>query len=244
MNKTLIAIPCYNEEESLPGVLRSISALSNVVVCVINDGSTDNTAAAFEKSASGGELLLDYSVNLGISSALVGAASLSIKLEIRQLLQCDGDGQHPLNSLADVLNFANELHINGIHDFVVIGSRFLDDSPMHGTTRLRIMGSKILRFLLNSLYQTKFTDPTSGLRLYSGTAISLICTDYPLDWPEPIFIGRLQKSNIPIFERSTEMAVREHGISKIRGIGSAFYMIKMVVLIISDRIWWTGGRNN
>ena len=47
MSRTLVFIPAWNEESSLPGVLEEAhAALADVDLLVVDDGSTDGTAAA------------------------------------------------------------------------------------------------------------------------------------------------------------------------------------------------------
>jgi glycosyltransferase involved in cell wall biosynthesis len=69
--KLIVQIPCYNEEATLPLVVRSIPrsipGIDEVAVLVIDDGSTDRTAAV------AAELGVDYLVahqdNRGLAAA-------------------------------------------------------------------------------------------------------------------------------------------------------------------------------
>jgi hypothetical protein len=176
---------------------------------------------------------------LGISAAVSAGVTLANHYDFEVVLQCDGDGQHTGNSVQVLIDRALELRSRGITDFVLLGSRFTGAQTNHGTSISRIFGSRILRLLLKILYREKFTDPTSGLRIYSGRALKLLQYDYPQEWPEPIFLGRLTKSQIEVHEVAVSMAIRDSGESKIRGFGSVIYMLKVVTLIIADRLFWT-----
>jgi len=51
--KLVINIPCYNEEKTLPLVLRElpkkIKGVSEIIVQIVDDGSTDKTVAVAKK---------------------------------------------------------------------------------------------------------------------------------------------------------------------------------------------------
>jgi dolichyl-phosphate beta-glucosyltransferase len=51
MQEVCIVIPCYNEEQRLPGddLLSFLEAEPSITLCVVNDGSTDGTLAALER---------------------------------------------------------------------------------------------------------------------------------------------------------------------------------------------------
>ena len=64
-NAPLVIIPAYNEEASISKVILSIKRHAPLVdILVINDGSTDSTAARVSAT---GSLLLDLKRNEGIS---------------------------------------------------------------------------------------------------------------------------------------------------------------------------------
>lgn len=66
--KTIIIIPAFNEEESLPGVVRDIRThLAAVDILVVNDGSRDGTA---QLARALHVKVLDLPFNLGIGGAM------------------------------------------------------------------------------------------------------------------------------------------------------------------------------
>jgi len=220
-------------------VFDSLVHLHETSICLIDDGSTDGTYAEFESIRRPHDYAMRFPVNLGISAAVSAGATLASYHDFEVVLQCDGDGQHTGDGVQILINHARKLRTDGILDFVLIGSRFTGTESLHGTSITRIFGSKILRLLLRVLYRRKFTDPTSGLRIYSGRALKLLQHDYPQEWPEPIMLGRLTKSQIEVHEVPVGMATRDFGESKIRGFGSAMYMVKVVTLILADKLFWT-----
>ncbi|HVL51806.1 MAG TPA: glycosyltransferase, partial [Actinomycetota bacterium] len=66
--RTLIIIPAFNEEASLPGVLRSLREdVPQHDVLVVDDGSTDST---FTIARSAGIAVARLPFNLGVGGAL------------------------------------------------------------------------------------------------------------------------------------------------------------------------------
>jgi glycosyltransferase involved in cell wall biosynthesis len=66
--KTLIIVPAYNEEESLPGVIRDLRENIRLAdILVVNDGSKDATARIAQAV---GVAVLNLPFNLGIGGAM------------------------------------------------------------------------------------------------------------------------------------------------------------------------------
>ncbi len=68
MSGTLVFIPAWNEEASLPGVLSDAhDALPGIDVLVIDDGSTDGTAAV---AAAAGADVVSFGENRGLRAGI------------------------------------------------------------------------------------------------------------------------------------------------------------------------------
>jgi glycosyltransferase involved in cell wall biosynthesis len=242
-NSITIVVPCYNEEFSISHVIRDLIQIANAEICVVNDGSKDGTSASIPSGLGTEITLIEFAINLGISEAVRAGALHSRESGRDFLIQCDGDGQHDSEAIWHLIERANDLVSSGIHDFVIIGSRYTSGySETTSTTDLRIFGSKVLRFILGVLYRLRVTDPTSGLRLYAGQSIPFLIANYPTIWPETIFLGRLHKSKFQLHEVSVNMRPRLGGESKIVGVKSLVFMIKVSLALVIDKIFWRGGR--
>ena len=86
-----IIIPAFNEAEVIGYVVKSItSAFPDSEIIVVNDGSTDNTAAEISES---GVIILNHDYNRGYGASLkTGTCAASGEY----VLFCDGDGQHAI----------------------------------------------------------------------------------------------------------------------------------------------------
>lgn len=141
-------------------------------------------------------------------------------------VQFDGDGQHDINSIDNLLNPI----INKTADFV-IGSRFISESDGFKSTLLRRVGIKYLSNIIKLCSGQTVKDCTSGYRACNKDVINILSKDYPIDFPEPESIINLTKLNFKITEVCANMFVRESGVSSITPLKSIYYMIKVSLAI-------------
>jgi glycosyltransferase involved in cell wall biosynthesis len=145
-----IIIPAFNEEEVIGSVVQSIhSAFPDSEIIVVNDGSTDNTAAELSKS---GVIILNHDLNRGYGASLKTGARAARR---DYVLFCDGDGQH---SVEDVRRLMNEC--DGYD--LVVGARKSDSHRPF----LRRPGKFVMRKYSEFLAGTKIPDLNSGLRIF------------------------------------------------------------------------------
>lgn len=105
MEKTLIIIPAYNEQKSIKKVYENIINYNknhNVQydVIVINDGSIDNTQKICEQN---NIPVINLVHNLGIGGAVQTGYKYAQKYGYNYAIQFDGDGQHDINCVKDIL---------------------------------------------------------------------------------------------------------------------------------------------
>jgi len=133
----LIIVPAYNEARSVPAV---IAALRREVpswdICVVDDGSTDGTAAVAGREAA--DVVLREPVNLGIGGAVQTGYLWARDHGYDLAVQIDGDGQHDPAFIASAAVPIRE----GRAD-VVVGSRFLGQGAFR-STGLRRAGIPVL----------------------------------------------------------------------------------------------------
>jgi hypothetical protein len=192
-------------------------------VCVIDDGSTDETAAV---ARSLGFELLKLPVNLGIGGAVQAGYLWASQRGYDVAVQFDGDGQHDAASIPALL----EPIRRGEAD-LVIGSRFLAESAFRSTP-LRRAGIRYLSWFLRVRCGVRVTDPTSGFRAAGRRAIALFAQAYPSDYPEPEAIAVASRAGLAVTEVAAGMRQRAHGESSITPLRALYYFLKVSTALL------------
>jgi glycosyltransferase involved in cell wall biosynthesis len=113
----LIIIPAYNEEANIVRTIEEIYEQGlPVSVVVVNDGSTDRTAAMAQGTKAH---VVSLPFNLGIGGAVQTGFKFALEKGYEVAIQVDGDTQHDVSYLKDLLDPV----LSGEVD-MTIGSRF------------------------------------------------------------------------------------------------------------------------
>lgn len=220
--KTLIIIPAFNEEGSLPNLLEKLKPLKTTYdVLIINDCSKDETGKI---GRAHGFATIDLPVNLGIGGAVQTGLKYSLYNGFDAAIQMDADGQHEPGDITRLLAKIEE----GWD--LCIGSRFIDNKGYRSTISRRV-GIKYFSMLIRLLTGQVVKDPTSGFRAFGKKAIELFAADYPVDYPEPESIVHAKLKKLSICEVPVVMNKREEGKSSITGLKSAYYMVKVSLAV-------------
>jgi len=158
----LTAIPVYNEAKHVREVLAEVRRYSPEIL-VINDGSTDGTAALLDHEA--GLHRVDHPRNLGYGAALITAFDFALTHDYDVLVTMDCDGQHEPGRLAVLLE--------AIHDAdIVSGSRYLRDfrQDTPAPTDRRSINDRITKEI-NARYGLDLTDSFCGFKAYRKEAM-------------------------------------------------------------------------
>ena len=101
---------------------------------------------------------------------------------------------------------------------------------------MRRVGIVFFSKLITILTGTKITDPTSGLRMIGRNVMALFATDYPRDYPEPESVVAVLRRKMKVEEIPVIMKERTGGVSSISMKKSVYYMIKVTLAILIERI--------
>jgi glycosyltransferase involved in cell wall biosynthesis len=220
----LVVIPAYNEAATIGAVVQGVrDRASYCDVVVVNDGSTDETAA---RARAAGAAVLELPFNLGVGGAVQAGFVYALDNDYRYMVQVDGDGQHEPE---DIANLVAALEADPAID-MVCGSRFIADMQYPAPVSRRT-GIHIFAFLLSRILRQRVSDPTSGFRLYNRRAIELFARDYPHDYPEVEAVLMLHTNRLRMREVPVRMYVRGGGRSSISSGKSAYYMIKVLLAL-------------
>lgn len=226
--KTLVLIPCYNEEENIERVIENLRAAApKADYLVINDCSTDGSRAILQKN---GYSYLDLPVNLGIGGGVQSGYLYAREHGYDITVQMDGDGQHDPRYLQKVIAPIEEGRLD-----MCIGSRFITKEGFQ-TSFMRRFGIQILSALIHLLCGKKIKDTTSGFRACGKSLTAFYADHYAQDYPEPEAIIAAVMNGFRVGEEAVVMEERKGGVSSISALHSAYYMIKVILSLITYRL--------
>jgi glycosyltransferase involved in cell wall biosynthesis len=169
----------------------------DITLLVIDDGSTDDTAAVLGAL---GVRSIRFPERMGIGSAMRAGLRYAVRLGFDVAVRIDGDGQH---GAADIDALLAPIYAGGAD--VVLGTRYeTSGSTAGGAVRfLRLP----LATCLTALTGRRVTDPTSGFCAFGPTAVGLLGNHHPDGYAEPelrLFLSRngLRVVEVPVLERS------------------------------------------
>ena len=225
--RVLAIVPALNEERSLPAVVAGLRRSAPLVdVCVVDDGSTDGTAAV---ARSLGVTVLSIPVNLGIGGAVQAGYQWARDHGYEVAVQVDGDGQHDASFLPALVAAVDSGQAG-----LAVGSRFAGPRAPGAfrSTWTRRAGIRYLSWMLWLRCGARITDPTSGFRAAGRPAIELFARSYPPDYPEPESIAIAARAGLTVTEVPVRMSQRLHGESSIGAWSSFYYLVKVSLALV------------
>jgi glycosyltransferase involved in cell wall biosynthesis len=157
-------IPCLNEEAAITSVVLAVRRHLPTVV-VVDDGSTDRTAAVAEQA---GALVLRHELNLGKGAALETGLRWAHGRGFGWALTLDGDAQHSADDISSFFSAAEQTSAR-----LVVGNRMPEANRMPW---LRRWVNRWMSRRLSTLAGQELADSQCGFRLmnlgsWSGLSI-------------------------------------------------------------------------
>lgn len=163
--KLFIQIPCFNEENTLPIVLRnlpnSVQGVETVETLVIDDGSSDRTVEVAHQC--GVKHIIELGQHQGLATAFRVGLDESLRLGADIIVNTDGDNQY---CGSDIEALIYPIIYNQFD--LVVGSRDISNVPYFSWIKKQIQ--KIGSWVVRSMAHSTVVDTTSGFRAYSREA--------------------------------------------------------------------------
>lgn len=152
-------IPAYQEAATIAAVVARLrAAMPGLVVLVVDDGSSDGTAAA---AAEAGAEVLGGMANQGKGAALRRGMQAALARRAAFVATLDGDGQHRPEDLPRLAALAAP-------DVIVIGSR----RGATGQPAARRRANRVADFWISWAARHPVSDSQSGFRIYPAAALA------------------------------------------------------------------------
>lgn len=229
--KLVVQIPCLNEEATLPLVLesipRKIEGIDEIIVLVIDDGSTDKTVEVAK--AHGVKHFVHHVRNQGLGRSFHDGVQRALEMGADIVVNTDGDNQYPQNRIGDLVRPV----VEGRADIVIADRQtHLIEHFSPFKKFLQKLGSAVV----NKAAGTELPDAVSGFRAYSRESLIRIntitrfsyCTEtiiqagnkglhiesIPVDTNPKLRESRLFKSTFEHVRKSAETIIRAYVMYK------------------------------
>jgi glycosyltransferase involved in cell wall biosynthesis len=231
---TIVFIPAWNEEQSLPEVLKELrSGLPAVDVLVVDDGSTDRTA---EIAAERGAEVLSLGENRGLRAGIAAGYAYAHERGYAFAGRVDADGQHPVGELGRLLEIVRA----GEAD-VAVGSRFASGAGYaeyrYAPSASRRFGTAVLRRGMRAALGRPFLDATSGMYAVNARAMPILAEPYESGAPEVESLLRLREAGLTVLEVPVDMRERASGDSKLRGGKAVNLVLTVAGTLLMYGVW-------
>lgn len=216
----LAIVPARNEEATVATVVRGVVDALGCEVVVIDDSSTDRTAA---EAVRAGARVLRLPVRLGAWGAAQAGLRYAVRNGFSEAITLDADGQHHPERLPDLL----AEHRRRGADVTI------------GACPQRLSGAKRIAWAyFRAITGLSVTDFTSGLRVYDRRAIRVLASRDAslLDYQDIGVLMLLRQNGLSIHETPTVMSPRSNGSSRVFSswFTVARYMIATTVLCVAQ----------
>ncbi|HKS54406.1 MAG TPA: glycosyltransferase family 2 protein [Xanthobacteraceae bacterium] len=199
-----VVIPCLNEEDAIPGVVREVLAQGVDEVVVVDNGSTDATAARAREA--GARVVSEPRRGYGRACA-AGVATVSADI----VCFLDGDGSDVPSFLSAVAGPVARREA----DFVM-GSRLTGMRETGSMTPQQLVAGHLAGMLMRVVYGVRFTDmsPFRAMRLVElrGLGMSEETYGWNLEMQMRAAAHGLRIREVPVDHRC-----RRGGVSKVSG---------------------------
>jgi glycosyltransferase involved in cell wall biosynthesis len=229
---TIVFVPAWNEEANLPAVLDELHReLPDVDVLVVDDGSTDRTAAV---AGEHGVQVLSFPENRGLRAAIAAGYEYAAEHGYAFCGRVDADGQHPVPELRTLLGLVREDECD-----VAVGSRFaMEESggfsrERYESSPARRLGTGLLRRSMEVVLDRPFHDATSGMYAANALAIPILAQPYTSGAPEVEGLLRLDEEGLRVHEIPVQMRERATGESKLRGSKALVLVLTVAGTLVS-----------
>jgi len=173
VKKLVVLIPAFNEEAKLESVIKKIPreiSKTNVIVLVVNDGSTDKTREVAKKN---GAIVVSHQTNYGVGRAFQTGLQKALELGADYMVNIDADGQFSPSEIKKLIDPIIKKEAE-----YVVSDRFLGkDSKLRMPANMpkdKYYGNLLMAKLISFLAGQRFNDVSCGFRAYSKRAMLML----------------------------------------------------------------------
>jgi glycosyltransferase involved in cell wall biosynthesis len=204
-------LPALNEAMTIADVIgripRDIEGVGSVEVVVVDDGSTDETAALARKA---GADVISHGVNRGVGVAIQTGLAEAIRRRVDIAVNMDSDGQFDPAGIEKLIRPV----LAGKADMAT-ASRFRDKALIPEMPVLKRYGNWGMSRLVSFLTGGDYHDVSCGFRAYSREALLRLVLTGSFTYTQESFLVLAAKGMKIVEVPLPVRGVREHGESRV-----------------------------
>jgi len=221
-----VVIPALNEEEPIGDVVRAVFATGIPrEVIVVDNGSTDNTAARAREA--GAKVVSEPNRGYGRACA-AGVRSVSHECEVIVFL--DGDG----SDCPEFIQAMIDPILAGSHDFV-IGSRARGKREPGSMNFQQLFAGRLAGALVSLLYGVRYSDMGPFRAIRPKVLASLGMREQTYGWNLEMQM-RAARNRLRILEIPVDHRCRTGGVSKVSGTLRGTFVAGTRILATAVRV--------
>lgn len=233
-----IVVPCYNEQESLPYLAKTLASLENQLngigyasqLVFVDDRSTDNTLGVIDELFGGRDdvQVVRHEVNKGVAGGIISGIRAA-RTEIVCTIDCDCTfDPHELVNMIPMLT-------DGVD--MVQASPYHKDGAVQNVPGWRLALSKGASVLYRRVLRTKIASYTACFRVVRRSAMIDIEPQETGFHGVPEMLGLLDLKGGKIVEFPTVLAVRLFGASKMKTAKTIVGTVKLLSRLTKMRFF-------
>lgn len=218
-----VLIPCYNEVQTIGKVVADFkAALPEANVYVYDNNSTDGTAQAAAEAGA----VVRHESRQGKGNVV---RRMFREIDADCYLMADGDGTYPAQAAAEMVKPVLENDID-----MVIGDRLSTTYFSENKRPFHNAGNKLVRGLINRLWNVKIHDIMTGYRAFSRKFVKLfpVMTE-GFEIETEMTIHALDK-RFNILENPIEYSDRKGGSSKLNTVTDGLKVLRIIFSLFKN----------
>ncbi len=229
-SKLLVIIPAFNECKSILTTVETIKK-HKYDYLVVDDCSYDPTNIVCEDNKIN---FIRNKKNLGLSKSMREGFKYAVENGYDYAVQFDGDGQHNVDTIKDMLKFIDEYDI-------VLSNRFaLLTNEVETSTAQKEIAWNLLRKLIKKNCKQEIHDPTCGLRMFNRKFMKYYIKYRKFEVEPSTIAFSIRRLKIKAIEVPTIVHERINGDSQFKNKLKIFrYMMKQIRRLVFTSYFWT-----
>lgn len=223
-SKIAILIPCYNESKTIEKVIKDYKeALPEADIYVYDNNSTDGTDEIARKAGA----IVKYEYRQGKGNVI---RSMFRQIDADCYLMVDGDDTYPAENARKMC----DLVLEGKADMVV-GDRLSSTYFTENKRPFHNMGNRIVRLLINKLFNNKIKDIMTGYRAFSFEFVKtfpILSKGFEIETEMTIHAvdKNFMIQEIPVTYRDRP----EGSVSKLNTYKDGFKVLKLIATLFKE----------